>query len=72
MTGAKEKTMNRVYGNTYQVKDLLKSECRARWNADEKAWYVPANMILIAQAIVERGQTADQFYGRVPAAQEVR
>jgi hypothetical protein len=54
----------RVYGNTYPVKDLLKSECKARWNAAEKAWYVPQNMLLIAMAIVERGCTADQFNGR--------
>jgi hypothetical protein len=54
----------RVYGNTYPVKDLLKSECNARWNAAEKAWYVPQNMLLVALAIVERGCTADQFYGR--------
>jgi hypothetical protein len=46
------------------VKDLLKSECKARWNAEEKAWYVPSSMILVAMAIVERGMTADQFYGR--------
>jgi hypothetical protein len=59
--------MTRVYGNTYPVKDLLKSECGARWNPEEKAWYVRSNMLLVAMAIVERGMTADQFYGRAKA-----
>ena len=59
--------MTRIYGNTYPVKDLLKSECGARWNAEEKAWYVRSNMLLVAMAIVERGMTADQFYGRAKA-----
>lgn len=56
--------MARVYGNTYPVKDLLKSECGARWNATEKAWYVRQDMLLVALAIVERSMTANQFYGR--------
>lgn len=66
--------MVKVYGSTYQVKEALKSECRAKWNANDKAWYVPADMALIAQAIVARGMSSDEFYkrGEFAAQKEVR
>ena len=60
--------MQRVYGNTYPVKDILKSQCGARWSAPEKAWFVRQDMILVAMAIVERGMTANQFYNREESA----
>lgn len=55
--------MVRLYGNTYPVKEQLKA-IGARWNAEVKAWFVPSNQSLIAMAIIERGCSADEFYGR--------
>lgn len=60
--------MVRIYGNTYPVKDQIKA-LGGRWNAAEKAWFVPANQQLIAMALIERGCTADEFYARQAVAQ---
>ena len=40
-----------ITGNTYPVKDQLKS-LGGRWNADRKAWMVPADKAAEAQALV--------------------
>lgn len=40
-----------ITGNTYPVKDSLKA-LGARWNADRKAWMVPAGKAERARAIV--------------------
>lgn len=42
-----------ITGNTYPVKDQIKA-LGGRWNADRKAWMVPANQAAQAQALVSR------------------
>jgi len=32
--------MKRLYGNTFEIKDLIKSK-GGKWNADQKCWYIP-------------------------------
>ena len=41
-----------VKGNTYPVKDVLKAQFGARWDAPIKAWIVAPDKISAAQAIV--------------------
>lgn len=48
MTGTK------IVGNTYPVKDSLRA-LGGRWNADEKAWYVPDAKADEARKLVESG-----------------
>lgn len=40
-----------ISGNTYPVKDQLRA-LGARWDADQKAWLVPADRATQAQALV--------------------
>lgn len=40
-----------ITGNTYPVKDALKA-LGGRWNADRKAWMVPADKAVEAQRLV--------------------
>jgi len=50
-----------ITGNTYHVKEQLKSECGARWNADAKAWMVtPANADA-ARKIVASGAAKPRY-----------
>lgn len=41
-----------VVGNIYPVKEQLKSQCEARWNAQDRVWTVPAEFAELAQEIV--------------------
>lgn len=43
--------MSAVTGNTYPVKDRLR-EMGGRWNAEDKAWMLPADKLAEAQALV--------------------
>lgn len=40
-----------ITGNTYPVKEQLKA-LGGRWNADRKAWMVPADKATLAQSLV--------------------
>lgn len=42
-----------ITGNTFELKDKLKSEFGARWNADEKVWVVEPAKAKDAQDLVE-------------------
>ena len=46
-----------ITGNTYPVKDALKT-LGARWNADQKCWMVPAEKADQARKIVDGAPTA--------------
>ena len=52
-------TENRIAitGNTYPVKDQLKA-LGARWDADTKAWMVPASQAAAARALVAGAPTS--------------
>lgn len=45
-----------ITGNTYPVKDRLKA-LGGRWNADAKAWMIPADHAAEAQRLVGASQT---------------
>ena len=61
------KTFYTVVGNTYPVKDRLKAECKARWDAAKKVWTVPTKFADRAQEIVAGIQT-----GRVTSTENVQ
>lgn len=50
-----------ITGNTYPVKDQIKA-LGGRWNAERKAWMVPADRAAEAQALVSRAPK--QSYSR--------
>ncbi len=51
-----------ITGNTYPVKELLKSECGARWNADAKAWMVtPANADAARKIVASAGAAKPRY-----------
>lgn len=45
-------TMVAITGNTYPVRESLKSMCDGKWNAELKAWMVPADKADKAREIV--------------------
>lgn len=42
----------KVIGNTYPVKDRLRTECGARWDGNAKVWMVMPDQLEKANAIV--------------------
>lgn len=53
--------MQKVTGNTYPVKDQLKS-LGGKWNPDEKVWMVPDNQINRANEIVKNAPQAKKEF----------
>jgi hypothetical protein len=51
----------RIEGNTYPVKDALKA-LGARWDADSKAWMVPAEKADQARALVTGAPAGQSAY----------
>lgn len=68
-----------ITGNTYPVKDQIKA-LGGRWNADQKAWMVPADKADAAQALVASAPKASSrsngarygSYATIGARQESR
>lgn len=57
-----------VAGNTYPVKELLKQQCAARWNSQDKCWMVPVEFAQLAAEIVASAPRANKV---VPGSRAV-